>query len=97
MKKMKVTLSVFLVLCMMLSFAPLRGQASASRADWEWYWNHNHDDWDGNGYIARDGTIYPNGLWVQAQFTEVRVPVENIPTSLSTNASGTATPGMPLP
>ena len=91
MKKMKVTLSVFLVLCMMLSFAPLRGQASASRADWEWYWNHNHDDWDGDGYIARDGTIYPNGLWVQAQFTEVRVPVENIPTSLSTNASGTAT------
>ena len=84
MKKMKVFLSLALVLCMVLSFAPLRGQSSADWDDWKptdawnfrstanyregWYYN--------NGWYYKDGWYEQADRWYQVDFTTVRIPAE---------------------
>ena len=65
MRKLKVPFSVLLVLCMLLSFAPLRNQATAAPPEppprkpyCDEYW----DCW---------------GQWYQVEFSKVKVPIEN--------------------
>ena len=90
MKKLKVTLSVFLVVCMMLSFAPLRGQASAAKEDWEWYWSEeyrNGRNWRGWNY--NNGWYELSDKWYQVEFSPVTVPVAV--TSSGTVSTGSAT------
>ena len=90
MKKMKVLLSVLLVVCMVVGFAPLHGTASAAKEDWEWYWSEeyrNRGHW--NGWSYRDGWYELSDKWYQVDFSPVMIPVEvNVP---GTTSNGTAT------
>ena len=90
MKKLRVLLSVLLVVCMVVGFAPMRGTASAAREDWEWYWSEecrNRGCWNGWSYC--DGWYELSDKWYQVEFNTVRVPVEvNVP---GTASNGTAT------
>ena len=90
MKKFKVLLSVLLVVCMVVGFAPLHGTASAAKEDWEWYWSEeyrNRGHW--NGWSYTDGWYELSDKWYQVDFSPVTVPVEiNIP---GTTSNGTAT------
>ena len=80
MRKMKVPFSILLVLCMLLSFAPFRSQASAAPPDRR------------PPEKPHDGEYWDNwGQWYQVAFTTVRVPVDSGSTgTASTTASGTA-------
>ena len=87
MKKLKVLLSVLLVICMVVGFAPMHGTASAAREDWEWYWSEeyrNNGNW--NGWSYTDGWYELSDRWYQVDFNTVKVPVE-------VNASGTVSNG----
>ncbi len=90
MKKFKVLLSVLLVVCMVIGFAPLHATASAAKEDWEWYWSEeyrNRGHW--NGWSYRDGWYELSDKWYQVDFTPVMIPVEvNVP---GTTSNGTAT------
>ena len=87
MKKLRVLLSVLLVICMVVGFAPMHGTASAAREDWEWYWSEeyrNNGNW--NGWSYTDGWYELSDKWYQVDFNTVKVPVE-------VNASGTVSNG----
>ena len=87
MKKLKVLLSVLLVVCMVVGFAPLHATASAAKEDWEWYWSEeyrNRGHWTGWSY--NDGWYELSDKWYQVDFSPVTVPVE-------VNASGTVSNG----
>ena len=87
MKKLRVLLSVLLVICMVVGFAPMHGTASAAREDWEWYWSEeyrNNGNW--NGWSYTDGWYELSDRWYQVDFSTVKVPVE-------VNASGTVSNG----
>ena len=90
MKKMKVLLSVLLVVCMVVGFAPLHATASAARVDWEWYWSEeyrNRGRWHGWSY--NDGWYELSDKWYQVEFSPVMIPREvNVP---GTTSNGTAT------
>ena len=83
MRKMKVPFSILLVLCMLLSFAPFRSQASADQEDWEWYWRKPVTRWQ-----TRGGWWEAPGRWYQVDFSPVQIPVENSP---SATTAGNAT------
>ena len=83
MRKMKVPFSILLVLCMLLSFAPFRSQASADQEDWEWYWRRPVTRWQ-----TRGGWWEAPGRWYQVDFSPVQIPVENSP---SATTAGNAT------
>ena len=88
MKKFKVLLSVLLVVCMVVGFAPLHGTASAAKEDWEWYWSEeyrNRGHW--NGWSYTDGWYELSDKWYQVDFSPVKIPVE-------VNTPGTASTGM---
>ena len=87
MKKLRVLLSVLLVICMVVGFAPMHGTASAAKEDWEWYWTEeyrNEGNWNGWSYV--DGWYELSDKWYQVDFSPVTVPVE-------LNASGTVSNG----
>ena len=90
MKKLKVLLSVLLVVCMVVGFAPLHATASAAKEDWEWYWSEeyrNRGHWTGWSY--HDGWYELSDKWYQVDFSPVTVPVQvNTP---GTSSNGTAT------
>ncbi len=90
MKKLKVLLSVLLVVCMVVGFAPLHATASAGREDWEWYWSEeyrNRGHW--NGWSYHDGWYELSDKWYQVDFSPVKIPVQvNTP---GTTSNGTAT------
>ena len=72
MKKLRVLLSVLLVICMVVGFAPMHGTASAAREDWEWYWSEeyrNNGNW--NGWSYTDGWYELSDKWYQVDFNTV--------------------------
>ena len=92
MKKMKVLLSILLVVCMVVGFAPLHGAADADWRDWEWYWSEeyrNGGHWNGWSYV--DGWYELSDKWYQVDFTPVKIPVEvNTPGTASNGAAKAA-------
>ena len=87
MKKLRILLSVFLVLCMVVGFAPLHTTASAGKEDWIWYWSEeyrNGGKWTGWSY--NDGWYELSDKWYQVDFSPVTIPVE-------INTQGTASNG----
>ena len=91
MKKLKVLLSVLLVVCMMAGFAPLHATASADWGDWVWYWSEEYRNgryW--NGWRYNDGWYELSDKWYQVDFSPVKIPVEVNTPGTASNAAAKA-------
>ena len=91
MKKLKVLLSVLLVVCMVVGFAPLHATASAAKEDWEWYWSEeyrNRGHW--NGWSYHDGWYELSDKWYQVDFSPVKIPVQLSTPGTTSNGAATA-------
>ena len=91
MKKLKVLLSVLLVVCMVAGFAPLHATASADWGDWVWYWSEEYRNgryW--NGWRYNDGWYELSDKWYQVDFSPVKIPVEVNTPGTASNAAAKA-------
>lgn len=91
MKKLKVLLSVLLVVCMVAGFAPLHATASADWGDWVWYWSEEYRNgryW--NGWRYNDGWYELSDKWYQVDFSPVKIPVEINTPGTASNAAAKA-------
>ena len=90
-KKLKVLLSVLLVVCMVAGFAPLHATASADWGDWVWYWSEEYRNgryW--NGWRYNDGWYELSDKWYQVDFSPVKIPVEVNTPGTASNAAAKA-------